>query len=230
MALVFKNINISNQDLVLDSKLIIGVMGSYSKTFIQRIKGQSIGFLNDKLTNGTGLEILKKNFDEKKYTHSFSDVIKTIINEFEFNYESLLENIKDLSDSERQIFKYVLLFMKNPKIIVLEEPFLYLDSYYKKKIIAILNHVHYKTNKTILICSNDSDIIYSLCKKVLFIKANEFIYDYKEKIMNNDLLLQNYGIIKPQLCEFVSLAKNKGINLDYVTDVRDLIKDVYRNV
>ena len=124
MALVFKNINISNQDLVLDSKLIIGVMGSYSKTFIQRIKGQSIGFLNDKLTNGTGLEILKKNFDEKKYTHSSSDVIKTIINKFEFNYESLLENIKDLSDSERQIFKYVLLFMKNPKIIVLEEPFL----------------------------------------------------------------------------------------------------------
>ena len=34
----------------------------------------------------------------------------------------------------------------------------------------------------------------------------------------------------PNIVEFVKLAKNKKIKLKYSHDIRDLIKDVYRNV
>ncbi len=122
----------------------------------------------------------------------------------------------------------MLMVLSNKNIIIIDEPFMDLDLFYKKKVLLLLNKL-IKEKKTIIIGSNNSNIIYELCKKVLFINVKDYYYD-DINCFSDKKLLKKYGVDMPYLVEFVELAKKKKINLRYSKDIRDLIKDVYRNV
>ena len=118
--------------------------------------------------------------------------------------------------------------LSNKKIIVIDEPFMDLDYDNKKRIVLLFNKL-IKEKKTIIIGSMNSNVIYPLCKKVLFINNSDYYYDDITSFKNKRLL-KKYCVSVPNLVKFVELAKDKKVKLKYSQDIRDLIKDVYRNV
>ena len=46
----------------------------------------------------------------------------------------------------------------------------------------------------------------------------------------DDDILKKYKLYVPNLVMFVKKAKKKDKNINYYTDIRELMKDVYRNV
>ena len=63
----------------------------------------------------------------------------------------------------------------------------------------------------------------------LFINRDNHLYGITKTIFNeNDL--KKFNIDVPNLVKFTDLVNKKGIKIGYFQDIRDLIKDVYRNV
>ena len=100
----------------------------------------------------------------------------------------------------------------------------------KKKIRLLIKEIIKESKKTIIIGSCDSNIIYELSQKVMIINYNSFLYSDTQKVFEKIMVLNDYNIEEPEIVRFVRLAREKGINIDYTNDIRDLIKEVYKNV
>ena len=224
MAVIFKNNLYGN--ITIDSNKIIGIMGDYRK-FIKSIKGNiSILSYED--------DFYSDNVDYEMSLHigdgNNTDGIKNIfIKEFGLDNEFLNKKISMLSDSEKYILKYLLTFLENKRVIVIDEPFINLDYNLKKMIKSLLKRIIYETGKTIIVGSNDSDVIYELCDKILLL-GRDYSYGDKYNIMTDKLLLEKYGVDIPIMVDFINLIKKKKILIDYSDDIRDIIKDVYKCV
>ncbi len=120
------------------------------------------------------------------------------------------------------------MFQSNKNILVIDEPFLDLDYCEKKKITSLINKL-VRNGKTVIIGSDDINIIYSLCKKVLLLNDSEI--DYQSiSCLTKEEVLNKYKEEMPNIVRFIKLANKRNVNISYSKDIRDLIKDVYRNV
>jgi len=230
MAIVLKNVKINNnQNIVLDSNEIIGVMGKDYEKFLKLLKNNNMYYL-DKENNFNKENVydeIKEKFSDKK---DLDDIIKMLLKELDLDNSFVNKQIKDLSHSEKRLLCYLMLFIKNPSIIVIDEVFLYLDYHYKKKIKYLLKEIIKNTDKTIIIGSNRVDDIYSICDKLLIIKHDKCYYNNPSDIFSNLNIINEYGLDVPEIISFVNIAKEKRVNLNYTNDIRDLIKEVYKNV
>jgi len=217
MAIVLKN---SIYHITIDSQMIVGVMGCDYDKFLASLEGNNIFYLDKRVS-----------VSNKKVSSLFGsnmDKAIEIIKDFNLDNTFLDKKINELSHSELKILKYILLILSNKKIIIIDEPFMDLDYQNKKRIILLIKSL-IKGRKTVIVGSIDSNIIYSLCKKVLFIKENDYYYD-DINVFSNIKVLDKYNVMMPDIVRFILLAKDKNIKLNYSYDIRDIIKDVYRNV
>ena len=216
MAIALSN---TKYNLIIDSNMIIGVIGKDYDKFLLSLAGDNIFYLDKEFSVSN--KIISSLID-------IDDKIINLIKEFNLGEELFNKRVNQLSHSEKKLLKYLLMIKSNKKIIVIDEPFMDLDYYNKKKITLLLNKL-IKDKKTIIIGSVDSNIVYSLCKKVLFINEDNYYYG-NINLMENKKLLNKYHVAMPDIVKFISLVKEKNIKLNYSKDIRDLIKDVYRNV
>lgn len=206
MAIALKS---KKYDIIIDSKMIIGILGNNYEEFIKSFRGESIYYLS-------------------KEKEPDLDIIE-VDNKLDIDLEKILnKNRSDLSHSDQRLLQYVLMIQSNAKIIIIDEPYLYLDSKNKKKVSLLLNKL-IKQGKTIIVGSNDTNIVYTLCKKVLLVNKRSIYYDNVDALSSKKIL-NKYHLEMPEILKFISEAKRKKINLPYSKDIRDLIKDVYRNV
>ena len=232
MAIVFKNVSFNNNmNIYLDSNKIIGVMGVNYSDFFKSLSGNDIYVIdkeNNFLEKKVSEELLK--CYKEKSDYSFDEIVNIITNRLSLSKDFINKNIKELSHSEKRIVKYLKMLLINPKIIVIDEPYLYLDYDMKKKIRLLIKEIIKESKKTIIIGSCDSNIIYELSQKVMIINYNSFLYSDTQKVFEKIMVLNDYNIEEPEIVRFVRLAREKGINIDYTNDIRDLIKEVYKNV
>ena len=214
MAIGFQN---NKYDIMIDSNMIVGVMGDY-EDFLTSLSGNNIYFIDKRVSTSNRLVSSFENID----------LIKKLLKDYNLKEEILNKEINELSHSEQKLLKYLLMEISDKKIIIIDEPFLDLD-YENKKLISLLLNRLIKNNKTIIIGSVDSNIIYSLCKRVLFINNSDCYYD-EISVFKNNSILRKYHVPTPNIVKFIELAKKKKIKLKDSRDIRDLIKDVYRNV
>ena len=226
MALILENNVYGN--IKIDSNEIIGFMGNGYFNFIKKIRGNNIYYIpkenlfSTKIVDSEMSLYIKDKVNESK-------IKKIILDEFNLDIGYLNNKICDLSHGEKQLLKYMLSFASNKKIIIIDEPFLNMDYNLKKKIKSLLKRIIYETDKTVIICSNDSNIIYELCSKVLLLDK-KYYYNKVINIFKNAELLKEYNIDIPDIIKFINLAKKKNILINYSFDIRDLIKDVYKSV
>lgn len=213
MAIVFKEINIK-----FDSCIINGVMGDYEKLF-RRLTGNNLCFYQ-----------IEKEEKEKLANLYSREKILPLLEELSLKEDFINTKYVDLSSGEKSLFKLIKVFLSDKKILILDEPFIYLDAYYVKKVMVIIKRIIYHKRKTVIIGSSDSNLIYQICKKVLLIKDNNYFYEQKEKLFISSDILEKYDIIVPDIIKFHHLAEKKKIQLEIVDDIRDLIKEVYRHV
>lgn len=216
MAIVLKSVKYPK--IILDSKAIIGVMGNNYPEFLKSIQGEEVFYL--------GL----KNIDNKRKVLDYlpsTDFIDEHLKDLDLEKPFLEKRVSDLSHSEKRLLKYLVMLSSCAQIIVVDEPFVELDYHYKKTLIALFNRL--SKNKTIIIGSKNSDVIYEICKKVLLLGKDDYLYK-ETTILANKNILKKYHIKMPQILEFIRLANDKKNHLSYTQDIRDLIKDVYKNV
>ena len=85
-----------------------------------------------------------------------------------------------------------------------------------------------KYSKTIILGSDNTNELYLYTERMLIL-GNKNIYGKTKDIFVN-LDYSNYNIKKPDLVSFIDLAHKHGHNIEYSQDIRDLIKDVYKDV
>ena len=198
--------------IVTDSNTIIGVLGDYHD-FLKSLEGDTVYIFNG-MHNITNIDFHRDDLEEYRKLLNIDDIIK--------------KNNSELSHSERRILGYYLMIDNKAKIMVIDEPYLDLDYNDIKIANQIMNEL-VKNGKTVIVGSVDTNVIYYLCKKVLIIKNNNMLYG-DVSLLNDKEILDKYHLDMPNIVEFIEYAKEKNIKIPYSKDIRDLIKDVYRNV
>ncbi len=145
--------------------------------------------------------------------------------------EYLEKEIYQLSAGEQKLIQVAISLLYNPKIIIFDEPFAELDYTNKKKLLRLIKILKERYNKTIIIASNDSNMLYSLTEDIVILKGSHIIAaDKTVKVYQDVEFLKYNDIAIPEIVLFVYKAKKKNIKLSYHKDIRDLIKDVYKHV
>ena len=146
-------------------------------------------------------------------------------------HESLLErNIYSLSTSEQKLFQIARALLLNPDMIVLEEPLKVLDLKNRKKIMMVLKRIKDQYHKTIVLISNDVEMLYKETDHLIIIKNDKVLVEDKtSEAFKQVEFLKKHKIPIPEIVEFTNLA-NKKTKIDYHKDIRDLIKDIYKHI
>ena len=147
--------------------------------------------------------------------------------------KSILEiNIKSISRSEIKLLQIAISLLSNPDILVIEEPFDYLDLKNIKNIMIVLRKVKEQYNKVIIFISDDIEKIYQHTDKIVIYgsKGILIIGDTKKVFQKVEELKEN-KIYIPKIVDFTYTAKKeKKVKIDYHSDIRDIIKDIYKHV
>lgn len=146
--------------------------------------------------------------------------------------EILKRKVKTLSTSERKLLQISISLLSNPEIIIIKEPFKYIDKQIEKKIITLFRRLKDQFNKTIIIVSEDSNILHKYTTKIFFIKNDSILLSGKTEEEYLDIeFLQKHKFDIPDIVQFTYLAKKKKqVKIDYHKDIRDIIKDIYKHI
>ncbi|MDD3048917.1 MAG: ABC transporter ATP-binding protein [Bacilli bacterium] len=147
--------------------------------------------------------------------------------------ESYLDlNPSKLSSSEKRKIAIASVLTFNPKILILDEPTIGLDNHSKKKLIMLIKKLKDRYHKTIIICTKDVNMLYPFVDNIVILNKGQVLVEgTKDEVYKHLSLLNTNHINVPEIVLFISKAiNNKGVKLGRNTDVKDLIKDVYRNV
>ena len=215
-----------------NKSLIIGVVGNYLSFLSDLSDNKNVGYIKKNeyyFTNYVYDELL---LSLNKYNRELKDAdkrIKKVIKVFDLSEDFLDKEISILSKGEKRLLSYLRVFIYNPKIILIDEPLKNLDYKYEKMVLNYLRELKNKYNKTIIIASNNVNVIYENTDKTLIV-SDEPLFDNTKNIFTDDDILKKYKLYVPNLVMFVKKAKKKDKKINYYTDIRELMKDVYRNV
>ena len=143
--------------------------------------------------------------------------------------EYLNKKIESLSSSELYLISLATQLITNPKIIVLDNPNIYLDLKQLYNFFKIIRTIKRRYKKTIIIFSNDSDFVNEISDYIFVINNNGIVLEgNKYDVFNNDIILQKCEIEEPKIIQFEKMVlKNKNINIGLRDNINDLIKDIY---
>ena len=172
--------------------------------------------------------IKRNNLTIKDPTKKIKDSLRIV----ELSEDILTKDIYKLSSSEKKIIQFAIALLSNPNIIVLYEPFKCLDKHNEKKLIMLIQRLKEQFKKTIIIISDNSNILYKYTNEMIFIKNDDIFLTgpTNEVYLRVEYLKKNKFEI-PDIIEFTHLAKKKKeVKIDYHKDVRDIIKDIYKHI
>jgi iron complex transport system ATP-binding protein len=127
----------------------------------------------------------------KDYTAEDYHLVKNVVEQFELE-EFINRDINTLSGGERKKVMLASAFIQDVSIILLDEPFTFLDPYaisQLKKVLTTFN----ESGKTVVAISHQIDILFPLVNKMAAIKNGELIYS-GEKSFKKNIFSETYGI------------------------------------
>lgn len=173
-------------------------------------------------------EIASKKIQTKNINKKIIESLKIV----GLTEDILVRNFYNLSSSEKKLIQVARALLSNPNILIFNEPFKFLDMRNEKKLIMLLNRIKDQYNKTIILVSNNSNILYKYTNHLIIFKNNKILIEGN----TSDIYIKIPFLIKnrieiPEIVEFTYLAnKQKNANLEYHKDIRDIIKDIYKHV
>ena len=130
------------------------------------------------------------------------------------------------------IIQLLVFLIYNPKVLILDEPTLNLDSKSISDMIALIKKLKIRYNKTIIIVSHDIEFLHKLVDKIVVLSNGKIVLNNdKYSVFKDTKKIKKYGILPPKIILFeTKVLNNKGIKLGYRDEINDLIKDIFRNV
>lgn len=197
-----------------------------------RFKYQTVGVIgdiNDLLNEGFDIEGLMydDNWTVKRFLNGFrfkiNERIITLFNMLELDLELLNKKIKNISRTD---FKFVLLtyaILKNYKTIIFDHMDLNMSHKDKKKLLNFIRKIK-NDELSFIFLSTNMEFLYKVSNHLIIFNEGKIVYD---DLIDN---VYNESIIDSKIIKFINLANNKGANLTYTFDRKELLKDIYRSV
>lgn len=206
------------------------VVVSLNKQF--RFKYQTVGVIgdiNDLLNEEFDIEGLTydDNWTVKRFLNGFrfkiNERIITLFNMLELDLELLNKKIKNISRTD---FKFVLLtyaILRNYKTIIFDHMDLNMSHKDKKKLLNFIRKIK-NDELSFIFLSTNMEFLYKVSNHLIIFNEGKIVYD---DLIDN---VYNESIIDSKIIKFINLANNKGANLTYTFDRKELLKDIYRSV
>lgn len=223
--IALKQLN-KGQVIIDDIKITKENINEYRKKIVY--VGKNLNTQENNVLNLLNNYVIKHKIFVKDPSKKIKDALKIVGLE-----EKIIEkNVYELSYSEKKILQLAMALLTNPEIIIIDEPFKALDKQNEKKLIMLLQRLRDQFERTIVILTDDSNILYKYTTDMIFIKNDEILLsgETNETYLRVDFLKRNRFEI-PEIVEFTYLAKKKkNAKIDYHKDVRDIIKDIYKHI
>lgn len=189
--------------------------------------------------------ILNK-IDESRLNERMDELLEY----FDLKYKKY-EKAENLSRGMIQKLSILILLLKEPDVLILDEPTLGLDLVGTINMKNFLSNLTKEYNKTIIICSHDIDVITEICERIVILKKGEILIDdslsnirlkkedeyivyYYEndknhiegsKKINNDV----YALEGKSIDELINITENrKIIKIENIsTSLENVLKEIY---
>lgn len=130
---------------------------------IESVRRSSVGYLQQILSNNVLLDLTL--WENVEYLHMFldsfnpsKDEVSTLLNDLGLDRRLLNIKLRLLSGGELQRISLVLLTLRDPKIMLLDEPTSFLDEKSKKLVLTHLKKLH-RSGKTIMVSTHDHELV-----------------------------------------------------------------------
>lgn len=208
-----------------------------SGEIINTYKGREIGYIFQNAEEAFIFSTVREEliFGLRRYNYKIDNLNKRIEDSLimvGLPLECLDKNPFELSSGEKELLSIATVLSLNPKLIIIDDPTIYLDNKKEDYLIKLLKRLKNNYKKTIIVFSSDIDFILKVTDNYLLLKNGKLISEGT----NKDLLiasdkLKKAGIEVPKIMDFIStVKKKKNIDLELTFDIKELMKDIYRNV
>lgn len=195
------------------------ILSSYNESIISYISLNPM-FYTSKVKDEFYLANRKSKLNNQEYLKKIESILKIV----KFDKEILEKEIRYLSTSEKYMLNIAINLISNPDIIILENNQEF-DNNIQSIIKNIVLELKKKYKKTIIIISNNINYLYDLSDNIVIFKNNNIVASGK-----TNSLFKKENIPIPDLIKFSNLANSYNKKIKNYKDIKDLIKDVYKNV
>lgn len=211
------------------------IVDSNSKDFnyIRR----NIGYVFQNVENSFFTTSVRKEleFGLKKYEYKLNDIDKRIEDSLKIvglPVSYLNNNPFTLSSGEKEKLSIAIALSLNPKVLILDEPTIYLDNKSKNELVDLLKKIKEKYNKTIIIISNDISFVKDISDNIVMLKKGKINLDITcDNLIENMDKVKRSGMEIPKILEFINNAsKYKNIKFTYTDDIEMLVSEVKKYV
>ena len=133
-----------------------------------------------------------------------------------------------LIDAKKLALACILIY--NPSIIILDEYTNGLSNSEKNELSRLLRILKTKYKKTIILLSKDTSFCYQVTDYVYLFNLTRLVCEGKKEILHDEELLNRLNLEVPKIVSFVNECNKKGHEINYYSNILDLIKGVYRDV
>lgn len=219
------------------SYLISGIEKPTSGTVINNYEGREIGYVFQNAEESFIFNTVREEliFGLRKYNYKTDNLNKRIEDTLKMiglPLTYLDRSPFELSSGEKELLSIAVVLSLNPKLIIIDEPTIYLDNKREEYLIKLLKKLEKSYNKTIIIFSSDIEFISKVTDNYLILKNGKIISDgtSKELLLSSDKIKKS-GVEIPKIIDFINtVKKQKNIDLEPTFDIKELMKDIYRNV
>ena len=149
----------------------------------------------------------------------FSDeIIKEKVS-YAMNLMGISEDMKEavpynLSGGEKKRVAIAGILSFSPKYLILDEPTVGLDAFYRDEILKLILHLNKKENTTIVLISHSMETIAEIANKIIVMKGGKILkHDTVYNIFNDKKLLNEAKLKQPKITAFLNKLKDVGLNV-----------------
>lgn len=210
------------------------INGNNQKNNIKYIK-RNVGFVYENneeyFTSSTVYQELFNVIKEYQYKiDKADDRIQDVLKMVGLDDSYVTRDPFTLSTGEVRKLALAKVLIYNPKVIVLDEPWIGLDSYEQKQLIKLIRMLKKRANKTIIIITNNLEFLIKIVDNIIVLESGSILKSgNKIDVFKDTRFLKKNQIQVPNTILFSDLVlKKKKIKIGYRDQINDLIKDIYR--
>lgn len=201
------NLNIEAKDFIA----VLGPNGAGKTTFLNSILGKvslqtghitkkeslTIGYLSqfgDIETNipMRSFDLVKLNLPAGIKRKNTKIIVEDAISKTA-GKEVIYSQYNDISGGQKKKVKVAQMLVRNPELILCDEPLANLDFKSKKNITELIYQAAQKLQAATLFVTHDLNVVLPYCNKILYIAEGKYLFDTPDRVLRSERLSALYG-------------------------------------